>query len=125
VADVLSQLVGGKVNAVCKSLTDSAVSELATEFGGSTCNQTVAAAAREIDGSTALVSALTQTKVLPPVDLPLAPAPYHPGGATARVRLQFKDPVIGQKQLVDVSLRLVNGRWRISGGLDGLFTLLG
>lgn len=121
---VLADLAAARNTAVCGDLTPGAVSELALEFGGENCAQTVGAATRYLASSPAERHSVARAKVLPALDLPLSPAPYYAGERTARARVQFDDPVLGERQFADMSLRFEHGRWRVGSGIDLLFTLL-
>ncbi|MHB8694635.1 MAG: hypothetical protein ACYDHH_25640 [Solirubrobacteraceae bacterium] len=122
---LLAELAAGDVGPVCQGLAPQAVSELATEFGGEGCRQTVGAAARYLTSSDSERRAVAAAKVLSALDLPLSPAPYYAGETSVRVRVQFDDPVLSRRQFIDVSMRFDHGRWVLSGGIAGLFTLLG
>jgi hypothetical protein len=122
---LLARLAAGDVGAVCAALTPNAVAELAVDFRGRTCSQTLSTAARYValrQGERAAVAAAT---VLPTLDVPLSPPPYRAGDTVARLRIAFEDPVLAQSQTFDVTLRLAGGAWKVSGGLSALFTLLG
>jgi hypothetical protein len=123
-ASLLASLAAGDVAAVCGQLTPAAVTQLAGDFGGTTCTQTVNTASRYVAGRAGERAAVAAADVLPATDLPLSPAPYHAGDGAARVRVGFDDPVLAQRQYFDVILRRANGHWKVSSGLNALFTLL-
>jgi hypothetical protein len=124
VAGVLAGLAAGDVAAVCGALGPRAVAELAVDFGGASCAGTVATATRYVSRRAGERAAVAAARVLPAMDLPLSPAPYHAGDRTARVRISFHDPVLGQDQLFDVTVARAGRGWQISSGIDALFTLL-
>jgi hypothetical protein len=121
---LIADLASGDVAAVCAALTSGAATQLAGEFGGRTCSQTVGTAARYVGLRQGERQAVAAARVLPAMDVPLSPAPYRDGATVARLRVSFDDPVLAEPQSFDVDLRWAAGRWRVSGGLDALFTLL-
>ena len=123
---LLRHLAAGDVGAVCAALTPDAVAELAVDFRGSTCSQTVSTAARYVALRQGERAAVAAARVLPALDVPLSPAPYHGGETAARLRVAFDDPVLGGRaQTFDVTLRLAGSVWKVTAGLSALFTLLG
>jgi hypothetical protein len=124
VATVLAGMATGDVATVCGALGPRAVAELAADFGGASCASTVATATRYVSRRAGERAAVAAAHVLPAMDLPLSPAPYHAGDRTARVRISFHDPVLGQLQLFDVTVVRSGSGWQISSGIDALFTLL-
>ena len=121
---LLGDLAGGNVHALCAGLTPGAVQQLAVEFGDGGCTATATSAVRYVASSPGERRALAHAAILPALGLPLSPAPYRTGDNAVRVRVRFKDPVLGARQFVDLSLRYGAGRWKVSGGLDALFTIL-
>ncbi len=121
---LLAHLAADDVSAVCAALTPSAAAELAVDFRGRTCSQTVSTAARYVALRQGERPAVAAARILPTLDVPLSPAPYRGGETAARLRVAFDDPVLAQPQTFDVTLRLAGGVWKVSSGLSNLFTLL-
>jgi hypothetical protein len=122
-AAFLERLATGDVAGLCRSLSAGAARELARDFGGTTCRETAAEAARYVAVRPGARNAVRGVTILPTLDVPLSPAPYRAGDGTAALRLVIDDPVLASRQALDVRLRRVAGRWRVDGGVDALFTL--
>jgi hypothetical protein len=119
----LARLASGDVTGVCRSLSPAGAAELARDFGGATCRETAAEAARYVAVRSSMRAAIRGVRILPTLDVPLSPAPQRAGATSAALRLVIDDPVLGSRQALDVGLRLTGGRWHVDSGVDALFTL--
>lgn len=120
----LRALAAGNVTNLCRDMSTAAVSELATNFRGSTCPATAGSMTRYVAHTAGEREAVATTVILPTLDVPLSPAPYRAGEKTTTLRLIIADPILRQDQAFDVTLRRNGGRWVVDGGVVAMFTLL-
>lgn len=120
----LAGLAASDVDRTCGLLAADAVAELAHEFGGASCGVTTHTATRYVMNRAGERAAVQTAVILPTMDIPLSPAPFRSGTTTTRLRLAFHDPVLDQRQDIDVTMELIRGRWRVGRGIEALFTLL-
>jgi hypothetical protein len=117
-------VVAEDVSGACATATPAAVAELARDFGGGDCAETLAAVARYVRTTPGQRAALARAHVLKQGDTPLSPAPTRAGATVTQFRVSLRDPVLRQTQKLDVTLRRRGGRWRVDAGVAALFTLL-
>jgi hypothetical protein len=120
----LRALAAGNVTNLCRDMSRAAVSELATNFGGSTCHATAGSMTRYVAHTVGEREAVATTTILPTLDVPLSPAPYRAGEKSTTLRLIIDDPILRQDQAFDVTLRRIRDRWVVAGGVTAMFTLL-
>jgi len=122
--EFLGQLTAAEAEEVCAGTTTRGVRELAHDFGGHTCTETVRAVGRYLEGAPAVRRALGRARIEPTTDVPMAPAPLRGGSDSVTLRVALRDPVVGRRQRVDITLRNAGGRWRVDSGAAALFTRL-
>ncbi len=119
----LAHVAADDVNGACATATPAAVAELARDFGGDDCSETLAAVARYVRTAPGQRAAFQGARILEQGDVPLSPAPTRAEATVTQLRLQLRDPVLRRTQKLDVTLRR-SGHWRVDVGVAALFTLL-
>ncbi|MDX6719814.1 MAG: hypothetical protein QOJ63_2068, partial [Solirubrobacteraceae bacterium] len=94
-AALMERLANADARGVCRSLSARAQTELARDFGGSSCPATAAAAVRYVRDRAGMRDAVRGVRILPTSDIPLSPAPQRAGTTRAALRLVVDDPVLG------------------------------
>jgi hypothetical protein len=120
----LASLAAGDVPVACATATAAAVAELARDFGGRDCVETLTAVGRHVRTTPGPRLALARARILAQGDTPLSPAPTRADATVTQFRVSLRDPVLRRTQKLDVTLRRRDGRWRVDAGVAALFTLL-
>ncbi len=120
----LARLAAGDVDGACATATPAAVAELARDFDGDDCPETLTAATRYVRTTPGQRVALKGARILAQGDTPLSPAPTRADATVAQFRVSLRDPVLRRTQKLDVTLRRGGTTWRVDAGVAALFTLL-
>jgi hypothetical protein len=120
----MTAVADGAPETACGLLTRQGAAELESEFGSGTCVGALSEASRFVAGYPEGPVSYRAAKMLREPYIPAGPPPVNDTAGVGGVRVIFFDPVIGQRQAVDLRLRRSGGEWRVDEGTAALFTRL-